>query len=97
MSPILSLRFAADDLKVYVVEAGAASLGKPSSRQLYEWFWKETAAGAALIALRQMLLASDNDRIKLIAGNFLVPPAFVPILDRALCKESPVCGPQFST
>jgi len=82
VSPILSLRFAADDLKAYVVEAGAAGPGKPSSRQLYEWFWKATAAGAALIALRQMLLASDNDRIKLIAGNFLVPPAFVPSGDR---------------
>jgi hypothetical protein len=86
VSPILSLRFAADDLKAYVLEAGAAGpgqqTGKPSSRQLYDWFWQETAAGAALIALLHALLAGDNDRIKLIAGNFLVPPAFVPSTDR---------------
>ena len=82
VSPILSLRFAADDLKAYVLEAGAAEPGRPSSGQLHGWFWKETAAGAALIALRHALLASDEDRVKLVAGNFLVPPAFVPSTDR---------------
>ena len=34
------------------------------------------------IALRHRLLASDSDRVKLIAGNFLVPPAYVPSADR---------------
>jgi len=82
VSPILSLRFAADDLKAYALEAGAPGSGKPSSRQLYDWFWKATASGAALIALRHRLLASGSDRIKLIAGNFLVPPAYVPSADR---------------
>jgi hypothetical protein len=81
-SPLLSLRFAADDLKAYCLEAGAVGDAKPSSRQLVDWFWKTTAAGAALIALRHALLASDNDRVKLIAGNFLVPPAYVPSTDR---------------
>jgi hypothetical protein len=28
--------------------------------------------------LREALLASDNDRIKLIAGSFLVPNSYVP-------------------
>jgi len=83
LSPILSLRFAADDLKAYALEAGAAGPGKPSSRQLYDWFWKATASGAALIALRHRLLASDSERVKLIAGNFLVPPAYVPSADRS--------------
>jgi hypothetical protein len=32
--------------------------------------------------LRHRLLASDSDRVKLIAGNFLVPPAYVPSADR---------------
>jgi hypothetical protein len=36
-SPLLLLRFAADDLKTYCLEAGAAEPGKPSSRQLYDW------------------------------------------------------------
>lgn len=82
LSALLALRFAADDLKAFSLEAGAVGNGRPSSRQLYDWFWSRTAAGAALIALRHRLLASDNDRVKLIAGNFLVPAPFVPSGDR---------------
>lgn len=78
VSPILLLRFAADDLKAYYLEAGAGATAKPSGRQLGDWFWSATAAGVVLIALREALLASDNDRIKLIAGSFLVPNSYVP-------------------
>jgi len=75
-SPPLMLRFAVDDVKAYYLEAGA-SAGKPSSRQLGDWFWNETAAGAAIHALRAACLASDDERLKLIAGNFMVPAARV--------------------
>ena len=92
-SPLLLLRFAADDLKAYYLEAGAAEPSKPSSRQLYDWFWKTTAAGAALIALRHTLLASDSERVKLIAGNFLVPPPYVPSTDRPTTIGGPSMGP----
>jgi hypothetical protein len=78
VSPILLLRFVADDLKAYYLEAGAGETAKPSGRQLGDWFWGATAAGLVLIALREALLASDNDRIKLIAGSFLVPNSYVP-------------------
>ena len=70
------LRFAVDDLKAYYLEAGAGA-GWPSSRQLGDWFWNETAAGAAIHALRTACLASDDERLKLIAGNFMVPAARV--------------------
>jgi hypothetical protein len=92
-SPLLMLRFAADDLKAYCLEAGAAEPGKPSSRQLYDWFWKATAAGAALIALRHTLLTSDSERVKLIASNFLVPPPYVPSTDRPTTIAGPSMGP----
>ena len=72
----LMLRFAVDDVKAYHLEAGAGA-GKPSSRQLGDWFWNETAAGAAIQALRTACLASDDERLKLIAGNFMVPAARV--------------------
>ncbi|MEJ0068273.1 MAG: hypothetical protein WDO24_05580 [Pseudomonadota bacterium] len=49
---MLALRFAVDDLKAYYTEAAAAGTAKPSSRQLGDWFWNETVAGAALFALR---------------------------------------------
>jgi hypothetical protein len=77
VSPPLMLRFASDDLKAYYTEAAAAA-GKPSSRQLGDWFWNETAAGAALFALRRVHVDSADDRLKLIAAMFLVPGARVP-------------------
>ena len=73
----LMLRFAIDDLKAYCLESGAAGPAKPSSRQLGDWFWNETAAGAAIHAVREMHLASEDERLKLIAGNFVVPGARV--------------------
>jgi hypothetical protein len=92
-SRLLSLRFAADDLKTYCLEAGVAEPGKPSSRQLYDWFWRATAAGAALIALREALLAGGNDRAKLIAGNFLVPAPYLPATARPATLPATSMGP----
>jgi hypothetical protein len=76
-SPPLILRFAVDDLKAYCLEAAAAGATKPASRQLGDWLWNETATGAAIHALREALQASADDRLKLIAGNFMVPAARV--------------------
>jgi hypothetical protein len=73
MSPILALRFAVDDLKAYALEAAIAGGGRPSSRQLGDWLWNETATGAAIRELRRILSADTDERAKLIAGMFLVP------------------------
>jgi uncharacterized glyoxalase superfamily protein PhnB len=69
----LILRFAVDDVKAYCLEAAAAGAAKPSSRQLGDWFWNESATGAAIHILREALQASDDDRLKLIVANFMVP------------------------
>jgi hypothetical protein len=71
----LILRFTVDDVKAYWLEAAAAGAAKPSSRQLGDWFWNETAAGAAIHALRAVLQASEDERLRLIVGNFMVPAA----------------------
>ncbi|MGC2201760.1 MAG: hypothetical protein WA633_16705, partial [Stellaceae bacterium] len=73
----LMVRFAVDDVKAYCLEAAAAGPTSPSSRQLGDWFWKESAAGAAIHALREALQASDDERLKLIVSNFMVPSARV--------------------
>jgi hypothetical protein len=78
MSAPLTLRFAVDDLKAYYFEAALAGTAKPSSQQLGDWFWNNTAAGAAIFALRKAYLASPDDRLKAIAGLFLVPGVRVP-------------------
>jgi hypothetical protein len=75
-APLL-LRFAIDDLKAYALEAAAACSAKPSSRQLGDWLWTATGVGAAIHALRAKLLNSEDQRLKLIAANFLVPAARV--------------------
>ena len=78
MSAPLTLRFAVDDLKAYCLEAALAGRAKPSSKQLADWLWDETAAGATILALRRAYRDAEDDRLKLIAGNFLVPALRVP-------------------
>ena len=70
-APLL-LRFAVDDLKAYSLEAAAAGSARPASRQLCDWLWNETGVGAAIHALRTPLLASEDERQKLV-GGFMVP------------------------
>jgi fermentation-respiration switch protein FrsA (DUF1100 family) len=78
MSAPLTLRFAVDDLKAAYIEVALSGSAKPSSKQLGDWLWNDTAAGAAIFALRSMYLRSDDERLKAIAGLFLVPGARVP-------------------
>jgi hypothetical protein len=73
MSAPLALRFTIDDVKAYVLEAGLAEPARPSSRQLGDWLWNETAAGQAFFALRRANLDAADERLKLIASNFIVP------------------------
>jgi hypothetical protein len=77
MSPPLALRFAIDDLKAFALEAALMPGSHPSSRQLGDWLWNETALGAAIQALRRDFLASGDDRLKTIAF-FLVPALRIP-------------------
>jgi hypothetical protein len=79
-SSILMLRFAVDDLKAHYLEAAAAGAAKPSSRQLGDWLWNDTAAGASVIALRASGLASEDERVKAVLGNFMVPAARVAMM-----------------
>jgi hypothetical protein len=73
MSAPLALRFAIDDVKAYFLEAALAPGTRPSSRQLGHWLWRQTAAGKAIFALRSANLEAADERLKLIAGNFMVP------------------------
>jgi len=74
MSPMLALRFAADDLKAFALEAALAGGGRPSSKQLGDWLWGRTALAVALDTIRRRLSAGDDERGKLVA------PFFVPAL-----------------
>jgi hypothetical protein len=78
MSAVLVLRFAVDDLKAGYIEVALSGSARPSSKQLADWFWNDTAAGAAIFALRRIYLTSEDERLKAIAGLFLVPGVRVP-------------------
>jgi hypothetical protein len=69
----LILRFAVDDLKAYCLEAAGAGSAKPSSRQLGDWFWNETATGVAIRILREILQRHEDERLRLVVSNFMVP------------------------
>ena len=75
-APLL-LRFAVDDLKAYSLEAAGAGSATPSSRQLTDWLWNETATGAAIHRLREVLQAHADERLRLTVSNFMVPAARV--------------------
>ena len=77
-SPGLALRFLADDLKAYYMEAAQADGGAPSNNQINEWLFRKTLAGRFLIALRRCSLASENSALKAAGGRFLVPAQWVP-------------------
>jgi hypothetical protein len=73
MSGSLLMRYAADDLKAYYLQAASAGDVTPSSVQLTDWFWQQTAAAKVLIALREKWKDSDNKGLKMVCGSFMVP------------------------
>jgi hypothetical protein len=70
MSPLLALRFAIDDLKAYALEAAIAGGAKPSSKQLGDWLWDASAAGAAIRDARERLMAG-GEREQAVAAFFV--------------------------
>lgn len=77
-SPALAVRFLADDLKAYYMEAAQSDGGAPSINQINDWLFRETVAGQFLIALRRFSLESENSALKTAGGRFLVPAQWVP-------------------
>jgi hypothetical protein len=73
----LSVRHLCDDIKALYGEAAQAVGPKPSPNQIDTWFWRHTAAGETLRALRSTAMASDNNALKTVGGRFFVPTPWV--------------------
>ncbi len=71
-SAMLQFRYACDDLKTAWSEAALAH-GKPSSRQLHDWFWLQSHLGQSLRRLRTDWLDSGNEKLAGIGARFIVP------------------------
>ena len=72
-----ALRFAVDDLKACYMEAAAAAGGQPSSRQINDWFWRQTVAGQALFALRESCMRCQDNVVRETGGHSLIPEAYL--------------------
>jgi hypothetical protein len=72
-----ALRFAIDDLKACYMEAAVAGGGQPSSRQLNNWFWRQTVAGQALFALREGCIRCRDNVVRKIGEDNLIPEAYL--------------------
>jgi hypothetical protein len=73
---MLALRFAVDDLKACYMEAAVADGGQPSSRQVNDWFWRQTVAGQALFALRERCMRSQDNVVREIGEGSLIPEEY---------------------
>ena len=65
-------RFAIDDIKAFYFEAALAAGGNPSSRQLHDWFWGHTRAGAMIREFQEAARVSEDAGLESIS-NSLVP------------------------
>ncbi|MCP4469529.1 MAG: hypothetical protein GY815_02385 [Gammaproteobacteria bacterium] len=72
MARVSRARFAVDDIKAFYLEAAMAAGGHPSPRQLHDWFWGQTHAGALILEFQEMARVSEDGNLQLIAGS-LVP------------------------
>jgi hypothetical protein len=77
-TPALALRFLCDDVKALYGEAAQAEGAVPSSLQVDAWFWRRTAAGQLLIALRDVALSSENNALRTVGARFFVPVPWLP-------------------
>ena len=73
----LAVRFLCDDIKALYGEAAQAQDPAPSARQVDTWFWRQTAGGALLQALRRVAMESENNALKTVGGRFFVPTPWV--------------------
>ncbi len=73
----LSVRHFCDDVKALYGEAAQAVGPKPSAMQVDTWFWRQTAAGEMLRALRLVAMESENNGLKTVGGRFFVPAPWI--------------------
>lgn len=69
----MAVKRACDDLKAYYYEAVAAQPGNLDAKSIESWFWIETAAAQAFLAIRDCCLKSDDASLKPLGKLSLIP------------------------
>ena len=72
-----TLKIVCDDLRAYYYEAAAAQPGNPNAEAIRRWFWHDTAAGRAFLALQRICAGSSDKSLQVLGENFLVPRAIM--------------------
>jgi len=75
VSLALVLKRACDDLKAYYFEALGAQPGNLSAKAIDRWFWNETAAAKAFIALRARCADHPEKHVRIFVERSLLPRA----------------------
>ena len=70
-----ALKLACDELKAYYYEAKSVQPGRHASAAVQHWFWHDTAAGKAFVAIRTKAAQSADPSMKPLAVLSLVPRA----------------------
>ncbi len=73
LSAAEALKRVCDDLKAFYVAAAAAQPGEAGLMAIEQWFWRETAAGALFLRLRDACLRSDDAGLQTLGAKMLVP------------------------
>ncbi len=75
--PVQYLRWCADDLKAFYLEAAVAKQGNQpwTNKQLQDWLWKQTALGALILAVRRQI-NETGDAVDKGIGFGLVPRGY---------------------
>lgn len=69
----MALKRACDDVKAYYYEAVAAQPGNLAPKAIENWFWRETAAAKALLAIRDICLKSSDQSLQPLGKLSLIP------------------------
>lgn len=69
-----ALKMAVEDLKAYYFEAVTNQPGQPTdSKTLADWFWGETVAARVINRVREVCMASDDEKLAMAGKAFLIP------------------------
>jgi len=68
----LAVKFAADDLKHFYYEAALARPARVTDLEMDDWFFARTLAGRLIVRLRDVLLKSDDERVRTFAATSFV-------------------------
>ncbi len=74
--PLAMLKLACEDLWAYYTETASGARGVTGMEELGDWFWAETEAAKAILALEVLSEDSENRALRQLVELFLIVPRF---------------------